>query len=177
METLKIIGGVIVGFIILIHLLNMLVDSNRRKQFRHWRIGDKILLYKNNVASRTLENYRKEYAELLGWSTDYLYLDCGDGITNQVKWNVMEGNKSAAWRKNFDDAKKEMGINPAFPYDAMSLPEYSNDDFLIPISKKFQGKDISLMTETECQVYLKIAIDNDDYSTAELIRKRLENFR
>jgi hypothetical protein len=89
----------------------------------------------------------------------------------------MEGNKSAIWRNNYDDAKKEMGINPAFPYDAMSLPEYSNDDFLIPIGEKFQGKDISLMTETECQVYLKIAIDNDDYSTAELIRKRLENFR
>lgn len=172
MEILVIIVSVIFGIIILLYLLNIIVDNNRRRKFKHWRVGDKILLYKKNAASRTLENYHKEYATLLGWTTDYLYLDCGDNNTSQVSWGVMEGNKSATWRKNYDDAKKEMGVNPGFPYDGMS--QDSNDDVLIPIGKKYDGKHIDLMTEIECHVYLKMALDNEDYNSAELIKKRLE---
>jgi len=172
MEILKIIVWSIVGIMILIQLLIMLVDNNRRKQFRYWRVGDKILLYKKNSVSNILESYGKEYDTLLGWTTDYLYLDCGDNITIQVKWNVMEGNKSAVWRNNYDDAKKAMGVNPGFPYDVMS--EYLNDDVFIPIGKKYEGKPIDLMTEIECHVYLKMALDNEDYNSAELIKKRLE---
>jgi hypothetical protein len=33
------------------------------------------------------------------------------------------------------------------------------------------------MNEIECEVYLKQAIENEDYDTAELIKKRMEKFR
>lgn len=172
MEILVIIISVIVGVILLLYLLNIIVDNNRRRKFKHWRVGDKILLHKRNPASNILESYGKEYATLLGWTTDYLYIDCGDNLTSQVSWNVMEGNKSATWRKNYDDAKKEMGVNPGFPYDAMS--QYPDDNMFIPIGKKYDGKYIDLMTEIECHVYLKMALENEDYNSAELIKKRLE---
>ena len=39
------------------------------------------------------------------------------------------------------------------------------------------GKDISSMNETECQVYLNQALEEEDYELAEKIRKQLEKFR
>jgi hypothetical protein len=33
------------------------------------------------------------------------------------------------------------------------------------------------MSEIECEVYLKKALEEEDYDTAELIRKRMEKFR
>ena len=39
------------------------------------------------------------------------------------------------------------------------------------------GKDISSMNETECQVYLNQALEDEDYELAERIRKQLEKFR
>jgi hypothetical protein len=42
---------------------------------------------------------------------------------------------------------------------------------------KIDGKPIELLNEIECEVYLKAAIDDQDYETAELIRKRMEKFR
>ncbi len=38
------------------------------------------------------------------------------------------------------------------------------------------GKDISSMNETECQAYLKQALEEEDYELAEKIRKQLEKF-
>ena len=177
MDIIGIIAAVIIGVFILIYLLVKIVDINREIQTKYWRVGDKLILYKKNSASNILENNGREYAKLLGWTLDYLYIECGDDVTSQVSWNIMQGNKSAMWRKNYADAKKIMGVEPGFPDDTMNHPDYADENTLIPIGKKFRGKDISLMTETECQVYLKIAIDNDDYSTAELIRKRMESFR
>jgi hypothetical protein len=39
------------------------------------------------------------------------------------------------------------------------------------------GKDISSMNETECQVYLNQALEEEDYELAEKIRKQLEKFK
>ena len=41
---------------------------------------------------------------------------------------------------------------------------------------KTNGKDISSMNETECQAYLKQALEEEDYELAEKIRKQLEKF-
>jgi hypothetical protein len=42
---------------------------------------------------------------------------------------------------------------------------------------KIDGKPIILLTETECQVYLKQAIDGENYDIAEKIRKQMEKYR
>jgi len=39
------------------------------------------------------------------------------------------------------------------------------------------GKDVSSMNETECQVYLNKAIEEENYELADKIRKQLEKFR
>lgn len=42
---------------------------------------------------------------------------------------------------------------------------------------KTNGKDISSMNETECQSYLNMAIQDENYELAVKIRKQLEKFR
>jgi hypothetical protein len=42
---------------------------------------------------------------------------------------------------------------------------------------KTNGKDISSMNETECQAYLNMAIQEENYELADKIRKQLEKFR
>jgi hypothetical protein len=43
--------------------------------------------------------------------------------------------------------------------------------------KKVDGKPIDLMNEIECEVYLKKALEEENYTIADLIRKRMEKFR
>jgi hypothetical protein len=62
-----------------------------------------------------------------------------------------------------------MGINPGF--------SGCIDDESETIGKKVDGKPVDLMNEIECEVYLKKAIENEDFDTAELIKKRMEKFR
>jgi hypothetical protein len=85
----------------------------------------------------------------------------------QVNWSVMNFNKSYTWRKNYEDAKKIMGCDPAF---SGGVGESS-------IGKVYDGKPIDVMNEIECEVYLKKALSEEDYDTAELIKKRMEKFR
>ena len=60
-----------------------------------------------------------------------------------------------------------MGKTPGFKPELTDLPS----------SHKIDGKPIELLSEIECQVYLKNAIEQEDYDSAELIRKRMESFR
>jgi hypothetical protein len=84
----------------------------------------------------------------------------------QVNWSVMNFNKSAIWRKNYENAKKVMGCDPAFPNGVGTTDK-----------GKVDGKPIELLSEIECEVQLKLAIENEDYTLADKIRKRLEKFR
>lgn len=57
-----------------------------------------------------------------------------------------------------------------------------NPDFVAGVINKIVNKDgtipdPSVMSETECEVYLKIALKEKDYNLAEAIRKRMERFK
>jgi hypothetical protein len=64
-----------------------------------------------------------------------------------------------------------MGIEPGFK------PSVNDTSSSTLSGKKYDGKPIELLTEVECEVYLKKAIEDEDYDAAELIRKRMEKFR
>jgi hypothetical protein len=77
-------------------------------------------------------------------------------------------NKDDNWRQNYEEAKKVMGCDPAFPNGVgTSSTSKGNID----------GKPIETMSEIECEVQLKLAIENEDYTLADNLRKRLERFR
>jgi hypothetical protein len=68
-----------------------------------------------------------------------------------------------------------MGIEPQFDRDAVSSMASSNGR--INGSRIIDGKSIELLTEIECQIYLKECLKDEDYETAELIKKQLEKYR
>jgi hypothetical protein len=107
-------------------------------------------------------------AKLLGWTESNLYLEIGDSV-RQCSWDCFIDNKSAIWRRNYDNCKSAMGVDPGFK------PGVSDSSLLS--GKKVEGKPIELLSEVECEVYLKKAIEDEDYDLAELIRKRMEKFR
>jgi hypothetical protein len=168
MIVLGIILGVVLLIVVLIGVGGSIQDKNRRARCKNWKVGDKLSLCRGEYYN-VLKNKNKQYAILKGWDLENLYIDCGDGMTYQVNWSVMNFNKSATWRKNYDEAKKVMGCDPGFSGGVGDSSESTG--------KTYSGKPIDLMTEIECEVYLKKALDAEDYDTAELIKKRMEKFR
>ena len=168
MIVLGIIVGIVLLIIGLVVIWGSIQDKNRRAKCKNWKVGDKLSLCRGNYKD-ILERKKKSFAILKGWDIKNLYIDCGDDMIYQVDWDVMNFNKSATWRKNYDEAKKVMGCDPAF---SNSVGEESEST-----GKTYSGKPIDLMSEIECEVYLKKALDAEDYDTAELIKKRMEKFR
>ena len=168
MIVLGVILGVILLILVLIGVCGSIQNKNRKSRCKNWKVGDKLSLIRGDYY-RILEKNSKEFATLEGWDLDNLYISCGNNMTYQVNWSVMNFNKSATWRQNYDEAKKVMGCEPGF---TGGVGESSKST-----GKKIDGKPVDLMNEIECEVYLKQALENEDYDTAELIKKRMEKFR
>lgn len=56
-------------------------------------------------------------------------------------------------------------------------PEFSNSLTTKPTVEKYGDLFIENMNQTECVIYLKMAIEEENFEVAELISKRLENFK
>lgn len=169
MIVLGIIGGVILLIIALIGVGGSIQDKNRKAKCKNWKVGDKLSLCRGNRYYDILQQKKREFAILKGWDLENLYIDCGDNMIYQVDWQVMNFNKSAIWRENYENAKNFMGCDPGFSGGVGESSESTG--------KTYSGKPIDLMTEIECEVYLKKALEEEDYDTAELIKKRMEKFR
>jgi hypothetical protein len=167
--VLGIILGVIVGVLMIIGVGGSIKNNNRKKKCKDWKVGDKLILTRIGDYSSILTKNHKEFAILKGWSLTDLYIDCGGGSVYKVDWDVLRDNKSDLWRQNYEEAKKVMGVNPGFIGNIGDESE--------TIGKKVDGKPIDTMNEIECEVYLKKALEEEDYDTAELIKKRMEKFR
>ena len=157
--------------ILLIFYIWFSVEYNMKtKEVKDWEINDDVIVKQYYMMRNGLTYHNgREYAQLKGWTTNNIYLDFGDNITHKLEWNCFEHNKSALWRRNFEECKKVMGKNPAFQAGFKSTPTTSKE--------KIDGKPIELLTEIECQVYLKQAIQSENYELAERIRKQMEKFR
>lgn len=169
MIVLGIIVGVILLIIALIGLNESVKQKNRKAKCKTWKVGDKIALCRGNRYYDVLERKKKEMAILKGWDLENLYIDCGDDMIYQVDWSVMSFNKSAIWRENYENAKKVMGCDPGF---SGGVGESSTT-----VNRIYGGKPIDTMNEVECEVFLKKALEEEDYETADLIRQRMEKFR
>ena len=114
--------------------------------------------------------------ELMGWTKKHVFLKI-EGLITIIDMDCVKFNKSALWRKNYDDSQKIMGKPPKFKppkfennYKNINENKPKKDDIL-------DGKSVDTLTETECQVYLKLALDKEDYELAEKIKKQMEKFR
>lgn len=168
MIVLGVILGIILFILLMIGISGTITERNRKKRCKSWKVGDKLILSRGNDYYQELQKNNKSYAKLEGWTLDHLYINCGGGYVSKVSWLVLSANKSDDWRKNYDEAKKVMGCNPNFKGDVND----SNS-----VGGIYEGKPIDTMNEIECEVYLKMALEEEDYNTSELIKKRMEKFR
>lgn len=169
MMVLGIIVGVILLIVALVGVGCYNQEKSRTKKCKNWKVGDKLALCRGNRYYDILDKKKKDFAILRGWDLDNLYIDCGDGMVYQVNWSVMNFNKSAIWRENYENAEKFMGCKPGFSGRVEESSTSTN--------RIYCGKPIDAMNEIECEVYLKKALEEEDYETADLIRQRQEKFR
>jgi hypothetical protein len=165
--SLVILGGIIL-LIFLIALIHSIKKGFKKHEISDWEIGDKIRFKTNSTIFRELERVGLDLATLEGWELDNLYVSVKNTVY-QVGWEDFDYNKSAIWRRNYDKAKSVMGSEPNFYRGIKNSTTESNG--------KVDGKPIDLLNETECQVQLKIALENEDYDLANLLKERLEKFR
>jgi len=166
MIVLGIVLGIILFGLTLIVVGDNIQKRNRKSICKSWKVGDKLILCRGDEYYRELEKNNEDYAILEGWDLNKIYINCGDDTVYQVNWSVMSVNKSDTWRKNYENAKKVMGCDPRFPNGVVTTDK-----------GKVNGKPIETMTEIECEVQLKLAIENEDYTLADKLRKRMEKFR
>ena len=167
MTTLLIFSGVILSITLIVWLSYELKIKLRKDEFKDWVVGDKLILQKNSLEYRALEKTNADLATLVGWSKYNVYIKIGNS-THKCEWSCFDANKSAIWRRNYEECKTTMGKNPGFTSE-LNVTSSSGS--------KIHGKPIELLSEIECEVFLKQAIEEEDYDTAELIKKRMEKFR
>jgi hypothetical protein len=170
MTTFLIILGVIVSIILFPYLAYLTKLQSRKSEFKDWKVGDLLILKSSSNEYYEIQKLGRSMAKVLGWTEYHIYLEIGDS-TRQCSWDCFNDNKSAIWRRNYDNCKASMGVEPGFD------PSVTDSSSSKLSGKKVEGKPIELLTEVECEVYLKKAIEDEDYDLAELIRKRMEKFR
>jgi hypothetical protein len=159
--------GVILTILLAIVVGDYIQNKNRKNKCKNWQIGDKLILNRGEYYNEVVKN-NQEYAILKGWSLKHLYINCGDDYVHRVSWGCLNDNKSANWRQNYEEAKKVMGCDPQFP-NGVGTSSTSKGNV--------NGKPIEVLSEIECEVQLKLAIEKEDYTLADKLRKRLEKFR
>jgi hypothetical protein len=149
------------AFIVFVLLIRKSVRNARKRKMLTWKVGDVMILRSGKGVI------------LRGWTLDFIYISEKHSLktTTKLKINRLDKNKSALWRNNFDECQKTMGIDPQFDRDAVLSMASSNGSRII------DGKSIELLSEIECQIYLKECLKDEDYETAELIKKQLEKYR
>jgi hypothetical protein len=138
-------------------IVNWLTFKWRKKETSDWMVNDLISIIGNN-----------NLVKVLGWSKDALFIESGKNV-EKISWSKFSFNKSVAWRRNFNGCKdymgtKKPGFGPKLDEDAVS-------------SHKVEGKPVELLSEIECQIYLKKAIEEENYELADSIRKQMEKYR
>jgi len=132
------------------------VESSRKKETSDWQVGDLLCI-----------SGEDDYVTLVGWSNESFYIDLKN-VVHKIGWRKLKYNKSAVWRRNHKSCEEYMGTQPGFK------PALKNE---VSTKSKINDKPIELLTETECQIYLKKALEEENYELADAIRKQMEKYR
>lgn len=169
MNNIQNVLGFVVPIAITTIVLLIRAYSKKKKKNIDWKVGDYISFFADNSCPAELSNREGHYFRLLGWDENYVYVKNGAETVVKVDRSLVQTNKSQIWRKNFEDCKRYMGTTPMFTPELHVKKEIDGT--------YVYGKDIELLTETECKVYLKKAIEEEDYEIAKIIREKLESFK
>jgi hypothetical protein len=164
---------VAIALIFLVYIF-VFKKTDKQKKFSNWLINDCLMLKEKTPEYDLLQKNGYNYALLKGWSEEAFYVSFDNnetGIITRCEWSVLQLNKSAYWRRNYEECVRDMGgIQPAFN---PKIGNVKNDK----TNESNEDLNVELFNETQCQVYLKKAIDEENFELAARIRKRMEYFR
>lgn len=149
-------------FISIIFLFRLRYYKKLKKNISTWQIDDVLMIYRND-----------EYAILKGWTMKCVIVQYNSKGRQAFQLDIdqVKSNRSDYWRKLYKQCEITMGVPPDFnPKVLLSNKNSAN-------STSIHGKPINLLTETECQIYLKECLEREEYELAELIKKQMEKFR
>jgi hypothetical protein len=159
MIVLSVMTGILLVAVVFIKLRDKYLDKSWKKETSDWLVGDEVYLKIND------NSY-----ELKGWSMYHIFVSKnGENTTTKYERDKLDFNKSVVWRRNYDYCKNMMNTEPNFK---RGLNTDSNVS-----SGTVDNKPIELLTEIECQVYLKQALETEDYDLAAQIREQLKKYR
>lgn len=137
-------------------LIKWSTKASRKKETSDWQIGDLLVIHgQDNMVT------------LLGWSQEAFYIELNNAV-HKTDWDQFRFNKSAVWRRNHKSCEEYMGTQPGFK------PGLKDE---VSTKSKINDKPIELLTEVECQIYLKKALEEENYELADAIRKQMEKYR
>ena len=153
--------GIVIASITLCILAGVLiilwsVKKGRKKETSDWQVGDLLVI-----------NGQDNMVSLLGWSEEAFYIELENAV-HKIEWTQFKFNKSAIWRRNHKSCEDYMGSQPGFK------PGLKDE---VSTKSKINDKPIELLSEVECQVYLKKALEEENYELADAIRKQMEKYR
>jgi hypothetical protein len=164
------VGGIIVSFFTISFIVDKMKMSSRKERIKNWQVNDLLTLNNSDIRNKVNRNGKK-FGVLKGWDLNSLYISDGTDTVYKEDYDVLDLNYSAYWRENYNRAKKIMGVEPLFEGNPNKQKSTSS------ASKKVYDKPVDLLTEVECQVFLKKALEEENFEAAELIKKQLEKFR
>lgn len=164
MIGLAVFVAVFVAIISLMVLRSYLVDRMTKAEFADWQIDDVIEFWNSN-----------DLIKVKAWSTDVIVYHKGD-VVKTIKWSSFQRNRSAYWRRLNKECKQAMKTDKDVVNVEVSIlnsksSSYSSSHPLL------DGKAVELLTETECQVYLNLALQEEEFELADAIKNRMVNFR
>ena len=174
MYTLFATLGTVLGIVLVKYLFRLLICRSRRLISKNWKVNDVLILNLLSLSNalRKHLNTTEEEALLSGWNSSNVFIRVGDKVFVE-KWSSVYTNKSNFWRVNYDSCTKFMGQNPNF---GMDQTIDSSSDFILS-SDFIDGKHISTLNETLCQIYLAKAIESENYELAEKLKNQLKKFK
>ena len=156
-----------IGLFLVVLLYRFWKRIKLKKEISDWQIGDVISVKEKD-----------KYAILKGWSIKFLVVEFdGEDYNERIEMNELKGNKSAYWRRMYNDCENTMGKKPNFTQKVTIWYNNEKKEKYGKGSTKVHGKAIDLLSETECHIYLKECLEREEYEIAELIKKRMEQFR
>jgi hypothetical protein len=160
------------GALWLSSFIKRLIRKSKKNISKDWKIGD-LVKVSDNV---TTIHDTKILHKLLGWNQDHIFVE-EDYVAHKCDWSQIEFNKSAEWRKNYDDCEKFMGSKPYIPRTIKNLEDVIKE-IDVPITGPiYYDKEINKLSEIECEILLNKAIEEENFEIAELIKRRLESLK
>jgi hypothetical protein len=120
MTTVLIIVGVLFGVVLVRFLSHTMRMNSRKSEFKDWIVGDKLILKTSSVEYTEIQKLNQTFGNVVGWNVDNIYLKIGN-TTHKCEWSCFDSNKSALWRRNYDECKNYVGVDPKVNYENKSV--------------------------------------------------------